>query len=455
MSDEPKKRDGRVFNLKTGEVRSTDVPNIRNDQKDHANEDVAPGPALPPMGNADPGSSAVTPETPEGRIEAGEATEVIASITASGLARTAENARAGEQSIGSAPKGRPAGKAPKGDIETLEQFIEYAYGRKGQRISLKPKAQRQVAKNPRLDDSAVVRLLQLAATDKVLAVPRQLLLFAREINGFPELRASITSFVQQVIQEHPAFYDKAIQAAIFNLPEGPSLPAALERLNNLVIPAISDSKPLKESDLQNLRRNACQLFATWVATHRGFNTEELVALLFDGLWFPATRKLPDDTERFHALTEIEQIAGVGLACHRFRQQANEARAEKEVAQRLQLESESRVSSLETACAQLAEHRNQLLTELESLRESKEVEIAELRRKHAIESTHARHRLEQLQGRIVNRLSESIEMLQVGLTAIHRDPPRLTVMVERAEHVVDELRKEIVKLEETGHGGSGI
>ena len=43
------------------------------------------------------------------------------------------------------------------------------------------------------------------------------------------------------------------------------------------------------------------------------------------MWAPAARELADDNARLRALTEVEQPAGVGLACQRFRQQAIEAR----------------------------------------------------------------------------------------------------------------------------------
>ena len=49
--------------------------------------------------------------------------------------------------------------------ETLEQFIEYAYGRKGQPLTLKSKVEKQIAQNARLDDAALSRLLHLVMID--------------------------------------------------------------------------------------------------------------------------------------------------------------------------------------------------------------------------------------------------------------------------------------------------
>ncbi len=456
MNDEPKKREGRVFNVKTGEMRSVnDALGAGHDRAKRDSNDCVPPTISFVSGNSELESFPAKNDSLARQPDATKPVEAMASVASTGLLSEVEVVSSGDLQGRGGREGRPVTKVPKSEVETLEQFIEYAYGRKGQRISMKPRAERRISKNSRLDDLATARLLQLASMDKVLAVPRQLLLFTREINGFPEIRSSITDFVFKVITGHPAFSDTGIQAAIRNLPDGPAPSAALEKIKNLAIPTDSSSMHFKESDLNQLKRNACYLFATWTAIHRGFGSEELVALLFEGLWLPASRILPDDTARFQVLTEIEHVAGAGLACYRFRQQAIEARNEKEISQRLQVDLQNQLSLLETSRDQLVESRDQLLVELRALREQKEVEAADLRRQHAIELTRALHHLEQLQGRVANRLSESIDMLEVGLTAMRSDPPRFRVMTERAEHVLDELRKEMNNLQGVDHGGRGI
>jgi len=69
----------------------------------------------------------------------------------------------------------------------------------------------------------------------------------------------------------------------------------------------------------------------------------------------------------------------------------------------------------------------------------------LRHQHIIDRTHLTHDLGQLRGRLVKRLTESVEMLEVGLSALRKETPRVPVMVERAEHVVDALRTEVQEL----------
>lgn len=339
-----------------------------------------------------------------------------------------------------------AGKA-KSHIETLEQFIEYAYSRKGQRVTMKAKIEKNIAQNPRLDDAAMSRLLQIAKDDALLAVPRQLLLLSRNIQGLPTLRATLTSFVSTVMLQHPVFNDDGIRGALRNLPEG--LPAAdvLARAMAFTPATEGDAVPVKGADLQMLRYNAAQLFVTWQGVNRGFDADELSSLLYQALWWPAARELPDDNARLRALTEIEHTAGVGLACQRFSQQANEARSQQHQAQRELASLRDRLAASESQRARTVQERDALQAELLALRESAAAEMKAQRRQQADEKTHLQHALEQLRGRLVKRLTDSVDMLEVGLSALRKEAPRVPVMVERAEHVVDTLRAEIRDLRE--------
>jgi len=346
-----------------------------------------------------------------------------------------------------ATKNESAGKKPKAEPETLEQFIEYAYGRKGQPLTLKSKVEKQIAQNARLDDAALSRLLKLAKGDTLLAVPRQILLLSQEVTGLPGLKAALTSFVSNVMLRHPVFSDAGVQGALRNLPEDLPPAEALARVAAFEPSPSAEAEPLKGGDLRDLRHNAVRLFVTWLAVNRSLNSEELSSLLFQVVWQPAAKDLADDNARLRALTDIGQAAGVGLACQRFRQQAIEARTQQDQAQREATSLRDRLSAAETQLADTAQQLEDVRAELQALRDSSAVEMEALRRQHAVEKTHLQHELEQLRGRLVKRLTDSVDMLEVGLSALRRDTPRVPVMVERAEHVVDELRAEVQELRE--------
>lgn len=343
-------------------------------------------------------------------------------------------------------KGAPSGKA-KVEIETLEQFIAHVFSRKGRGVKLTSKAARLIAQSPALDESAMKKLLALAESDALLAVPRQLLLVSREVEGLPRLRESINEFVLTAVRWRPVFADEGVQAVLRNLPEAPPPEVALKRLAGYTPPSTGAKDDLKPAEVQALRMNAINLLTTWLAIHRSLRLDDLAKLLFQSVWEPAARELVNDNARLRALTEIEQSAGVGLACDRFRQNVIEANASCDQAYREVATLREMITVLQTRLEQAEIERSALAIELHSLKESSAKELAETRRQHEVERTHLRHDHEQLRGRMVRRLSDSVEMLEVGLSALRNKTPRTEVMAERAEHVIDALRSEETNLRE--------
>lgn len=336
---------------------------------------------------------------------------------------------------------------PKVDIETLAQFIEYAYSRKGKALTLKAKLEKKVAQSLLLDTTAEARLLALAAEDELLAVPRQILLFSREMDGFPALRASLHAFVSSVMLKHPIFDDTGVRSVLRNLPDAQPPATALAKVVAFTPPEQTEKEPLKGAEIQVLRRNAANLFVTWLASNRSMNTDEVVALLLQVVWQPAASELEGDNARLRALTEVDEPAGVGLACIRLRQQAIDARSAHDQALREVSELRSRLAETDKLRVQAEEQLDSLKSELEKVRETSSTEMTELRRQHEVERTHLRHDHEQLRGRMVHRLNDGVEMLEVGLTALRNKTPRVEVMLERAEHVVETLLSEIKNLRE--------
>jgi hypothetical protein len=442
MKNKHNKRPVPISYANSDEVRVVHVPEQVPDAVEHS---------PPSQTDSSPGTStASTPQLKSSATSQPPASETTHdAVDSSDRDVESVGTESGPNEASSATAGQKGTKTskPKVTIETLEQFIEYAYSRKGQRVILKPKVEKAIAQNPRLDDGALSRLLALAAGDAPLAVPRQLLLLSREIEGYPALRSALGSFVSTVMLRHPAFADAKVQGALRNLPEALSAAEALTKVATFSPADEDDKEPLKSAELQALRHNAAHLFACWLASNRGMNAEELATLLFQVMWSPAASELSDDNARLRALTEIEQLAGVGLACQRFRQQAIEARSSQDHALREANELRLRLAETETYRSTVEEQRDALQAELEALRERTAAEIAELRRVHDVERTHLHHGQEQLGGRLVRRLDDAVETLEVGLSALRNKTPRVEVMLERAELVVDALKAEIKNLRE--------
>lgn len=425
MTNEPEKGQVQIVNRQMGEVHLSEPAVVQSPNAQEAN-------TPPPTTTANPAS-------------AGKSAPVTASQTAP-VAKAAV-------SKPPTPKEKPAKAAkaakPKLEIETFEQFIDYAYKRRGQPVKLETKVQEAIVKQLGLDEAATERLLPLLNGDTLLAVPRQILLASREVAGLPLLRGALEKVVSMVMLRHPAFAPEGVKSAIHNLPGALPPTEALATVAGYKPTDVEGIEPLKPSDLKELRRNATHLLATWFALHRGVGLDDMSSLLFHALWEPAARELEDDTARLRALTDIADQAGAGVVAQRYHQQLADARWERDQAQRETAALTQQVVDLQVqrdlAQAQLEERT----TELEALRVSSAQELAALRDAHNTGRMQQGHEFESLRGRLVQRLEECIEMLDTGLSALRKEAPtpRVSVMVQRAEVVLDALRSELISLRE--------
>lgn len=336
---------------------------------------------------------------------------------------------------------------PKLEIETFEQFIEYAYRRRGQSLNLPPKTQKVIATRTSLDEAAKDRLLKLANADATLAVPRQILLVSKEVSRSPQLRGAMTNFVADVLQYHQAFAHDSVQAAVRNLPDAASPAEALAIVARYKPPGAVGTGSSKPTELKQLRCNATNLLATWFALNRNISFADLADVIFHALWGPAAQELIDDSERLRVLTGIEDAAGVGMVAQGYRQRAAVEQREREQAFREVAVLRQQVANLIVQRDEAQARLDENVVKLDALRESTAHEISTLREAHNVGRLQQGHEFESLRGRLVRRLEESVEMLDTGLSALRKETPRVSVMVERAEVVIDALRSELNSLKE--------
>jgi hypothetical protein len=331
------------------------------------------------------------------------------------------------------------------EIENLEQFIEFAYSRRGQRVTLKSKVERGLSQQPKLVPEARERLLEKARKDILLVVPRQLLLVARDVVGFPGLKAEIRGFVGEVLKNHPIFSSKELRATINNLPDAPRIGQALaiiagSDLTSLPVRAGKSSQSV--TDLSELRRNAIYCLAVWCSETRGLSPDDISETLLSTLWEPEASRVTDDSTRLRLLTEIRDLAGVGLACA-----ALKAEAEKQ----LRITQDARRS--ESSALEKMRVLEESSTKLQQKIEGKDEKIAALIQQtqeqdssHQQAIAHVRDDYEKLRGRLLRRLKADVTLLEEGLHALRRDPPKVRVMDDHAERALEGLRAEIRQLE---------
>lgn len=329
-------------------------------------------------------------------------------------------------------------------VVSLADFIAMAYARKGQRIALKPKTQKLISKNPRLDGPELDRLSEIARGDVTLAVARQLMLATLEVAN-PVLKSSLHEFVGGVLHAHPAFASDEIRAALNNLPEGPDVGETLSAVAGADYAkhhALPEKLRLKKPELATLRANATYCLALWLAETRDMSVEELTGHLFDSLWRPTPKVAQNDLARLRLLTEIRDPQAVGTACETFKIRADQMSRAAEGARKG-----------EAAALENGRTLNASVEQLKREVQSKEAQVAavermmeEQRRQHEDSLTHLRDDYEKLRSRVLRRIREDVSLLDEGLHALRRDPPKVHVMEDHAERAVARLRGEIRELE---------
>ncbi|HED14813.1 MAG TPA: hypothetical protein ENI62_14370 [Gammaproteobacteria bacterium] len=335
-------------------------------------------------------------------------------------------------------------KKAKRDIKDLAEFIAYAYSRKGQRLSLKPKVEKAVCDSLRLEGETRSRLLELAKEDVLLAVPRQILLAVRNITGYPVLKSEVWGFVKEVLIRHPVFSIPEIEGALNNLDHGPDPGTALAALAEVDYSKLTDlvrKKPLKPKDYEMLRVNATYSLAVWFTETRNLSLEKLNQYLFAALWQPQALISKDETARLQTLTDICDLPGVGLACLGFKQQADQQMQIVASAKRAEESAIEHLRSLKSSYEELQRKIGEQDREISSLREALQIE----KQNHEHTRTHMNDDLEHLRSRFLRRLKAEVSLLDEGLHALRRDPPKIRVMEDHAERVLDSLKKGIKEL----------
>jgi hypothetical protein len=338
---------------------------------------------------------------------------------------------------------------PKAEIETLEQFIVYAYGLKGRRITLKTKVEQRIAANLTLTEDALLRLSQFTVMDRLFAVPRQLLLFCRDIQGNSALRNTLRAFVREVMLAHPLFRVTALEAAIRNLPEAPTLTEAIALvLSETLSQKPADNEPkVKAAEVAELRTNAAYCLVIWLVDVKQLAVTDVIDALNASLWAPRGRRVAQENAKLRVVTEIEQVEGVGLACELFRQRSSENTILLDRATREGAFLKERVAQLESkldaATGDLARTQN----ELHQVRADSEAALNAKTAAFEIETAHLRDDMEQLRSRVLRRLVADVDQLEVGLSALRGPDPRIHVIQDRVERVLDTLRAELSKLKE--------
>lgn len=337
-------------------------------------------------------------------------------------------------------------KSVKVEIKDLEGFITYAYLRKGQSLkTLAPGEIKAVSNNARLNERQFDDLLNLSKDDPLLAVPRQIFFSVREMDVQPLVRQEVHRFVCKVLKRHPIYDHNNLVPVIANL-DGAMGPVeairVIAKLSQAAMASLTGLESPKPKDTEALRVNAIYCLALWLWESRGQQINRVIRWLYDGYWSVASPAGANSIKALQVVTGITEISSVGMACAQFKVEADEC---TQKATALQM----RIDSLLAETGKLRQSANDLqeqIRERENTINEISKELNMERSAHADSRAHLGDDREHLRSNVIRRLKREVSLLTEGLQALRKEPPKIRVMDDHAERVLEGLKAAIRELE---------
>lgn len=349
----------------------------------------------------------------------------------------------GPPSVETVPTVRPSkARATPLPLENVEQLIALVLAKKGKPVTIRAAARVRLANGPALSPEALLRLLEQARADALMAVPSRLLRVAQSFGKYAIARREIVSFVGQALRAHPVFRTDGNAARPLDAVDAAQAFATLSRLDLFKLGGLTELGITKKPQILELQRNAFYALAAWLFETRDNPIADLAALLNIHLWRLKGDAVRSDADRLAKLLDLRDSSALGIACESFarsarehEQAASEARARETTARLRVDELTSRLRDAEHAAA-----------DLNSRLEASQREQARRDKAHADEISHGLDALESVRAGAFRALKAEVSLLEEGLQALRLDQPRTHVMVDHAERAIAGLRREMKRLE---------
>ena len=348
-----------------------------------------------------------------------------------------------ESSGMSAAKNSTKSRSKSPSIESVGQLLRLVYGGKFKRSTFKNKELAAMHLNPLPTVAERKELLGLAQSDLVLDKTRQLMLLDLRVDD--AITSTFRDFAQEVLQEHPLFDAKPLAETLRNLPES----VTEERATSVLLAQELDSvswpeqpTPLTKQQFSQCKSNAVHCLLMIFRATRDTSLNRILSHLNSGLWEPTTRRHSRKADKLAALISTRDPAAASVTFGLLESDAIEQRRLAETARRSEQRAIAYVESLKHQVAEV-ERR---LEEAEAAMKRVSEELVSATELQVTEKAHWNDRHEQLRGQMRRWMKEELKLLDEGLHALHRDPPKVHVMIDHAERAIDGLKREMNRLQ---------
>lgn len=328
-------------------------------------------------------------------------------------------------------------------LQSVSELLRVVYAGKQKRVTVKKADINSMRSAPKLEQADREELLCLAASDRMLERTRDLMLMCMDWSDAQYLADHVLDFARQVLRNHPAFLVEPLDHAFESSPEAPREDRAVRVLLDRSFAALkwpAETAQLKKNEAMQCQMNALSCLLIWFRQKRGISLEQILHHLQD-VWMSVTPHKKGSIQKLRTLLTTRDSAAVLAACTvlgdqftALKQQTASARRNEELALEKANVLEEKLSTtqeqLETARATIA---------------ARDREMAETVRSHSDTLAHMRDDYEELRGRVLRRLKEELSLLDEGLHALQREPPKVHVMIDHAERAIDGLKREMDRL----------
>jgi hypothetical protein len=324
-------------------------------------------------------------------------------------------------------------------------LIAVIYGKQRRQPKLRPKDLSSLPAAVPLSSEERSHLLSLASSDRTLDRTRALLSLGIERLHNTRLDGPVREFVRDVLASHPAFQGELLNGVLRGLPDGADEETAIRSLISRdfkTLQWVGLASPLKKNEAKQCRANAIACLVLWLYQSRGFSPVAVLRSLDRALWSPAVPRKPhSERQTVTALVAARDLKALAVACRLLEEQVREQKQSAATARDGEERAAKRARKAEDDLAAVDSQLKDVQGRVDALAQ----ELTTEREGRAADAAHARDDYQRLRGSVLQRLKEDVSLLDEGLQAISRDTPKIHVMVDHAERVIQALRREMDRL----------
>ena len=310
-----------------------------------------------------------------------------------------------------------------------------------------------IRKEPRIPPETQADLLDAASKDVSLANTYQLMavLVGFDDSGFTNAR----DFARQVLKDHPAFQHPDLVATLYSHPDALRPERAVECLASqdfrllIADPKQERSKAEVAKQSKECKENAIRCLLLWLLARGEISLNRTRQLLHHHIWSTYAQRYKASADQLRALLGAKQASALpaSITSELLEKQVTQQNNRADAAQRVEARATAKAEKLQQELEELQREHTASLERARLL----DQEIANQRTAHADERALLQDEYERLRGTVLRRLKDELTLMEEGLHALQRDPPRVHVMVDHADRVIDGLRLAIDRLREGRQG----